>query len=825
MTMNRLRPITCRLLAVLALICLAAPQAGKAAPEIAGALVRFGRSPSVVSHSWAYLMYHIRNPDPKHVKIRLSLRPDHGGVAIFEKEIELGPNAYLRGRELITPARCETYQLNIYQGKIRVAHDKIFARYSQVQYRDRLFVVNDSEDWHGTGGLVKRKGLVAKVEVTTLPARDLPHHWLGYGESRAVLAAAPDFDDMTAMQYTALVDFVQRGGTLIFLYPEGVLAAADTPLRELLPVTPLRVRLIEELPALDEWGRAYHAETQGRKGKEAKAATPRATLADPEGIAFLESVPAGDGVTTLSHSEFPVCRWGRRGLGTVGVFAVDPGTKLIRDSACYVPIWNHLLTWARSPFVLCHPRNAETLPRLLALLTGFEIPDASLVQGLLVGYLSVLGLVLGAGFVLRKHTAAWIAATALGVVMTVGIFKVAAARNAKHAAQSVSIVDLAASTNRHLSGHTVMSMFSKKDCRPTLAESNPENCLRVLPPLSRLRGGQVTMASPLVVRRVGGVVTAPYVNIQALKPRIFSAVYNLPPTSVGTLPRLLFGDHPPRLTPWPLPDWAGKRGVRAYALYRNGFLRLNVKGGKCVGVDTASGMLRLDTLSSEFEEFFASRLLPDPCLILLRPWTEKTGRLSLDLGDFEQRGYAVDLIPLVSEVPAAGRVMIPPELIEVRTASVYSRMAGRLGQWQGVLTRQKAQFLEFEALLPRFLADARIDEIQVDLEVSNPGENILFDAGLTPGAISVLPSGPGLWKGAVKPGRRKGFSYGFTGLDEEQLVDRVTGRFVLLLRASQKREIEDIVESQRCNSWKITSLRVTAFGAVGADADPETRRF
>jgi hypothetical protein len=74
-----------------------------------------------------------------------------------------------------------------------------------------------------------------KMNVTTFSSSSAPDSVLQLRDAQALFVSKPDFSKLGARQVRAIKEYVAQGGTLIFANPEGALAAAKSPLAELLP--------------------------------------------------------------------------------------------------------------------------------------------------------------------------------------------------------------------------------------------------------------------------------------------------------------------------------------------------------------------------------------------------------------------------------------------------------------------------------------------------------------------------------------------------------------------------------------------------------------
>jgi hypothetical protein len=317
------------------------------------------------------------------------------------------------------------------------------------------------------------------------------------------------------------------------------------------------------------------------------------------------------------------------------------------------------------------------------------------------------------------------------------------------------------------------------------------------------------------------MATAPNINIQAMKPRDLAVLYNLPPQPLPELPTLNLDANGMTLEPWPVPDWLPKQDASVYVLCRNGVMHGAIRDGRCALAQTQGGMLRLDTFSSALEALFTDDLLPLPALAMLYPWSRKNGKAQLELGDFEQGGYALELIPLRLQVQP-GRVTVPPPLIKVESASRASALLSRTGPWQGNLLRNPQAYMGFKALFPPLLADADLDELHIELDAINPGENLVFEVAVTTPFEFAGPPDASNWELAIHATESQQAHFVFRNLKGRSPLSRQSGHCGVLLSIRQKRLVDDVGESQRVNAWKVNAIHVTAIGATG---DPGPRRF
>jgi hypothetical protein len=593
----------------------------------------------------------------------------------------------------------------------------------------------------------------------------------------------------------------------VFLSPAGALAAADTPLADLLPVTPLHVRLVEELPELDAWAAA-----------ERDASAP--SFASPDGIPFLESVPNGAGITTLAHGDFPLIRWRSVGLGRIGVVAVNPGSPLARESGCFLAVWNHLLAWGQAPYSFSYRENNTLVPALMAQLTGHRIPEANSIALLLFAYSLLISALLIFGYARRRHARVWIAAAGLGILATVGIFLVAYRQNRDQPRHGATFLAFATTGEDRAAMQAVASLQSRGDSRPTIAAASPDTLLRNLPTVTRGMRKQ-TSEAPVFVRREHDQSTAPDFDLRALKPRSLAMDAVLPPRTSPAIP-LQFGAEGLVLEPAPLPDWLPTTSRNAFAILPNGIYRVQLAHDQVQSLLPLGRALRLDPFQNQLADLLASGRFPAPSLAIVQPWNRNDS--PLELGGFVQHGFVVHILPMQAKA-AAGTLAVPAECIRIEPHDGGTR--AYLMNREFSVIRQSDQFLCFEAFLPPWLQGLEPTALEVTVTAANPGGNLLTEARLVPASLRKgMPDKPippnqahPLWREAEAPTETNGSSFRFANLPPD-LFDAASGRCHLLLRISQKTMVRDATIAERTNSWRFGSIRMQVDGQL-----PEQREF
>ncbi len=254
-------------------------------------------------------------------------------------------------------------------------------------------ILNDNDEHPGLP--VRNPSFKDKLFFNTVTVSRAPVNSGYYNELAAVLIFRPAFNQYSEEQFRALKSYVAAGGTVIFLHPDAIMEAADTPLADLLPVTPVKKHKVDSLPPVTAkitgFDRTKRWETE-----------------------ILESIERDRGITLMTWESLPLIRVKQYGLGTVKavMFPVSEKTFGSSSNAGFEKFLSELLSQQQ-----LYP-NRKSFENVLDKLTGFEIPDTAEIIIRVTIYLILFFLVLLLGVFFKRSGFAWIAAVliALGTV-------------------------------------------------------------------------------------------------------------------------------------------------------------------------------------------------------------------------------------------------------------------------------------------------------------------------------------------------------------------------------------------------------------------------
>lgn len=834
----------------------------QADPDLDGTRLLYGNSPRLQANSWAYFEFRVKNPDAVPVRVQLVLHPkDQRNLTIFETMLDLAPQVSLRYRTLVTAGTTEAYTAELYVGGNRVKSEEVVSRLGAATDRQLLFI-NDALEME-YGNFAKNAGIKGKFASVFCRAANVPQQWAGYDRAHLVTLMRPDFAGMQQRQYQALLEYVAQGGTLIFGDPQGVLEAADTPLRPLLNVAPLRVRPIEQLTALTALGGS--------------------TITWPAGEPFLESVPVGEGVTTLAQGEFPVVRWSRYGLGRVGVCAINPSQKGFRyvngvaDEANFNTIWLHLLSYGGRRSFASSGSDYHVV-EALDNLTGVAIPPRSFVRQLLVGYLLVIVVVTLLGMVTRRQLTAWVGLGVLAIGATLWVFVYAQERARTLAPRTATVLDFRTWGTPAGAGDQIVSLFTKVEDTVTVQGQGPDSRLRALAPGAKapktnelftttpaapeLRGrapgdangedlpetaaerkrrlahsdDDQALRDPLRVQVSDGVASVPRLLLRPRAPQFFAALYSYPgAATTPLLPEVTWGAGGPQLTAWQVP--AELQASAAALLCEAGVIPLDLRGSE---VRLRSGR-DFRPPSSEvlaLQAFLTEHPHPSPALLLVgTAGQDHSGAVPTG---FQVTGRDIYLIPVPQHL-GGEVVQVPPERVvlntdkgEARALRVGGRWApvapsrGMSGDWPVVTPEVSGKkgkaathapdrdglggdrHFIIGAQLPPEFSRLALEQVRVTFVGDNRGGNVQF-------ALALRPYGATDGSRDLKPVSVQDDVYTFTVPAGLVLTDPRDGQLTVVLGEHIKVPTVDAGMAMRLNGWIVQQFNVGVSGRLPAE--------
>ncbi len=779
---------------------------------------RWGTSVRLPSQTMTSLPTTLRNPSESAISLLISVTPDRAGegTLVNQRLIRIGPRAVLRDRLRFLSHATESYTSDLIDpaSGALLAREQIASSYETQAVRKRLFVIDDGEDFPVATEMSRLNLMNERVQVTRATAAEAPFYWIDYGASSIILLVQPDFSAMHDGQFQAIIDFVIGGGTLFIVHPETLLAAAETPLADLLPVDPMAPRRVEELPELSAWFAPY---------RKAGLTDAPDSLKWPAGLMLLESVARSEAHTVLAHGPYPLVAWSKAGGGVVGVCTFDAGDPLFRLSQAGLPLWNHLLSWSHAHPLTMNAVFSPPLQEAAERLTGFQAADAGSIQLILAANLIFVGLIFILARLARRQPIGWIFLGCYGLAITGAIFYVAFQQMREQPRRSMITIEITSHLADRQVGLQSVSLFAQHDASPVPGtDSMAAAFLPATTPnidLNPLAMFQERLRESLQIRRQDGQEHLRNFALSALRRRTvgcaFTSRNQLSPTPADALSGgvLIYGADGPRLDQFTLPPELPAE-TALYLTGGGGARRLQPQnGGRWVMEPEGARLLQLNPVETRFRQHIVGDWLPPQRLILLYPNPQP--RFEPPVGfenreeEYAQIRYTMEMLP-VQEKSESGPIAIPAAMIDIKPAD----RAAQTLLWQDEHSyMQSGGAYLFAAHLPAFLGTMQVEQVEVSVRLLNPEGDAAARIELVPFADPDHQAHP---DGQIPAGlagiETRAGSFVFDTADIKGLTDPLTGRLLLRLHIEPTRETAAATMVDRAIRWRLLEIRATAQG-------------
>ncbi len=794
-------------------------------PELTRPLLKMGTSPRLKSYSPATFSCLLNNPDavPHNMSLRIlpkDLSFNSAAQNVYTESVWLPAKSSYYYTSTIILDNSETYLVSAFSDGVKLSkiEEDVLVRQASPKSQ-ALGVLNDSSDI-GLGSFVNHPDIQEKYNLCYFASSSLPASSVAFDRFAAVIVLAPDFDSISSMQYRAIIEYVLSGGTIVFGDPHSVMLAANTPLKDLLPAIPSKIRQIEALPSLSPL-------IPGFKGVKR--------------LPMLESFPSPRSSVFLEEFGLPLVVWGKFGLGSSRLIAVPIGEHSFNSKDDWIKIFKLMLS---NQDLL---NENKQFSYCLDEMTGFSVPPTSKVMKLLLFYLAASAVFLLAGHVLKRQAIAWIACVAFSLAFSVFVMNMAASA-AKEKGGIVSGIELVTHGDHFAFATSFYGLFSSKSETLSARSSGTEALISTIAsnesnalPFQLTGGDQKgsifkgrddekpqssdndTKAMQLMIERENGVSALQNMALQSLRGRQFKVSKSgFPPPSfdsVAPSPHLVYAKDGIRMDSWTIPS--GISCDSAFVAFPDGALPLVVEGRTVkLSGEKKAGIFSTDTIGKSIVEAFRYGARPSsPALVLV----EKLESTSISLSSsFKCQGRRLHIFPADEEV-LDSEFVIPPEDIVFSAGDSSSRTfinGNRLVQ--GELPIFNASEINLEFKIPQLFKLMEVVEIKVVFDYDNPGANI--------SASPVLLANSGQGAGNSKDSGKKksspaqnfqqlasmprikavsvsgGDEYLFNGPEISNAIDPLTGSGRLMISADEKNSMLDPVQKRRANAWSINRL-------------------
>ena len=669
-------------------------------PAVSNLTIRMGTSPKILRYSWATMTAHLKNPDSKEAVVQMRLVDNLKGVygqhTVFSDIVTIPPHTKIHYSSIVQIENAEEYFLKIfYKGKqigktasalIKIASNK--GHYIPIFNDDDNINLGTFRDLQGF-----KDRYVPSFFYATTPC----NKWSLLRKVPFIIMVHPDFSKYSAQKYQALINYVNEGGSIIFVNPECVKEATETPLAPILPVIPLRMEKISLLP-------------------EMKALIPSfKRFSSP--VNFLKSAPQGDGITILTSKGFPILRIKKIGMGNC-VFLAVPAIEDVYNSK---EEWKSILDYLFTSRKLYN--DPEKVEAVLNEMTGFTVPNQSAVQWIIVLYFIILAIPLGIGIYYRKTGIAWIAGGVSALIFTITLFYISLSEGNVHKKDFLSFIEIIAPYADTMPGIGYYGIMSASDKTVTIKANSSKTLFSSLPPAETrmfLPGQGLNHQSILDVKRVDGLSEIYNLNLPVNAPRDFYAEF----ASTGSQtvkylsPRLIYNGEKRKFSNWNIPK--GVNPEAAWLQFPSGSMQLTLKNG-IISENRGGDVFHSDIIQESIKQFTNDGVRhSDPLLILLQN-VDKTS--TFNFKNTIIHGRRIIAIP-VTQVFETADTTIHHDEISLLPATSSSRLIMDGNKIKPSIFSRSDNDYTFLFQLPEYTSEFKPKKIKCEFSYANDSKNI-----------------------------------------------------------------------------------------------------
>ena len=784
-----------RLNSVLALcMLLASPLA--ASPKLRSVVLKQGNGTVKASGFYAYLCWKIENPDDTEQTATLQLTPKAGQMdTIYSTTITVPPKSFLESITPIIAPKAEEVLCELIQKGSVVDKDTALLKPGG-RHSFLALILNDGDALSSTTRIRRDNGKLAVRDFNSSTCLNAAMHWSEYETYDAVILAFPDLKRYTEMQFNAILDYVNHGGTLIVGTPECAMEMAGTPLKRLLPYEPAGLFSFEGYAE-------FSAEMGDTSWKEAPDLDENGFDSGKPSQVFLNAIPAEGTRVLFSVGPRPAAVIKRHGCGTVLGLCFNVFDTSNVNPSLIARLWEmleHMTTFSGSTGRLDDTANVNST---LQMLQGYRIPSEKFIGAYLLAYALAGALVLAIFFKMKRHGAGWLAMVLLAFAFTALI--IWKSRGIADMQTNFSMTNISLGTWDGVFGPSRNDtlLLSKNDIAANVDSQASRVFLHAMP---RAENSQRTaMASvPLWLTVDKDRQSLNDMTLQQLRPRTLRWSISAAEHSHGitSLPSLKYAEGKVLLDEWELPpELSG--ATRAMLAMPNGIRPLDISGGR-VRDSGAEASIEADTVFTSAMDIIRHNQRRTPVLVLLMPATDSIGDgIQVKAGEGKTAFYDYRLTSVQVRFPEGIPDEVPREFSILRLPQESMlRTYRRNGEWHEINSMlTSTTHFDMDICLPPEMTDCHPGKIVMELDIFSPGGKIEFS-----GALVALDGTE------IKPSRVDGSRYTFeTG--SASLVDpfRYSFKFRILARPTKEMTVID----SRAMAWTINGIHATVVNRSG----------
>lgn len=811
--------IFCFILLVFSIAGDIAAQQQQSKVKLGGAALRSGYSLRVSRYGYGELSCTIENGDSVAHNVSLKLIMEEGfGQSqsnLFTEAVLVPPHTSMIYQSPVMAENSERCRVEAFVDGKRLSGNDQQIIIKLLSGKDvQIGSLNDDPDT-SFGSFVQLPEYKDKYFSVDFSASTCPSEWFRFKDLTALIVMKPDFRKYSAAQFQAVLDYVYQGGTIIFADPESAIKAAETPLVDLLPVKPLKTRLIGDLPELKKLVPAF-------KGWPANNAV------------FLESAPSGNGIDILKEGEYPLFRWKKYGLGSSRFSAVSLSETNFATKAIWAKIVEEFFKHQ------AYFPSEESFSACLDEMTGFPVPGTWFIKLLLAIYFAVFAGLAAWGIWKRKSAQAWLAATAFAFLMTCFILAKAESITGKKG-KILSSVKVDFKGGASDPSTTYCSFFADKDMLLSINTGLENVTINTIPPSkasllpsgismmamnnmradpSRAGGPAAKIKSPIEIVRKNGIQSIENLKIPTKTSRQFKMSTSSPGKAIdeADVPTLTYSPQGISFS-WGRID--GSKAEKVFLLFQNGIVELSRRSGSFPVSMGKASFIETDAVARTLRDAIESGMTKNsPCVALVSSSSSTT--LKLPENTFIQ-GKNIEIIP-VTEYSQSAAIDIPAEEILLVAADTSSRMVMPGNKILNFMESRGALTYMFKFTIPPAFSRINPEEITVNLHYRNQGGNINVRPLLSSNGKKIdlmkKTSKYNPLEKTLKASSVNGTFYTFKGSAVANAIDQFSGCGYLVLDAVERNPNVSINSKLKANSWAPVSLSISVKGKLPGSQVP-----
>ncbi len=769
------------------------PHTLSALPAITKSSLKIGMSPRIQKNSWAFLNCSISNPDKSTYEAYIRLVDENnfmGRRTVFSDYVTIPAEAVLNYSTEIMIEDSENYHVELYIEDKKVPGVDTIIIKTLSEREEQFFILNDSLTV-SMGSVNQLEYFKKKCYQLTLSCKDVPFHWSAFKSCLAVVVLKPDFANYSARQFRAIIDYAKQGGIVIFADPESILEAAKTPLAEILPVNPVRIRKITQLstiskifPGFKDWGEL-----------------------DP--VDFLESYPKENSIIWLKEGQFPVFSWRKTGFGEVRCSAVSLSGDILNKTNA----WERIMI-----FFLDHQQKFNDTRKIMGCLdemTGYTVPGVGVVKKVFFWYFLFLALLTASGLYFRKSKITFAASVLLSLIVTGWVFNLISSGAAKTSNMLVAAVEARYSLGDFRITDGYYGIFSRSDMIETFSADNENTKFSAI----IQSGGRFatfgsmddpskgimskSQAEPIEVLSAYGVPKIYNLNIKSNTSRQVNAMITsrCTPRTDTSSPEITYSDKGFTLKDWQVPS--DIKFDNAFLAFPGKVFPLKVSGST-ISYVPASGETYFngDTIAMYIQEVIGSgfrNVKPGVALV-------SRGEPDMKFGNAGCQSRIVNFIPLLEKCET-DKVYIGPESIVLSAGDTATKALIPCNSFIAPFSSQNAVDFKISFRLPPSFSLLVPEEVEITIDYLNDGGSIVIQPMLIANGKTIA---------ADKKTDKK---YVFTK-DLDKVINPYSGEGFIQLNINVSNAISTISEKLRANKWIMKEFSVGVKGRTSPGVAP-----